>query len=1201
VIRFVDDAAARRLATTEYTLPVAIEAGAGTGKTRTLVSRIGSWLLGPGWERARGELAEERAARGDTRATAAEIAARACDGLVAITFTDAAAAEMAARVDALLAEAAGGELPRDLDDWPPDVDGAERVARAEALLASASRLRLSTIHGFCHRLLAESPLEAGLHPGFEVDPDGERTAELATAGLLARLRGGAPELVELLAAGVDPPELLEALAKLSAAGVAAGELDGDPFQEHVLAPRFAALAAALDLLFAAAAPLAGGRRVKSIEEGLQALARLRQELRETPPTGEGLVALDPALEDAAVSASKILDKWARNEVGETENKILGGATEELVAAAAETARAHAALHQLDPRLTRLARRALREPLSELAARRRAEGIVSFDELLERAARLLTERAGVRARVRRGIRQLLVDEFQDTDGRQCDLLRALVLAPADAAPPGLFLVGDPKQSIYGWRSADLAAYAGFLDDLAAAGGRFGRLEVNYRSQPPILAEVERALAPVLVEEPGLQTGFQPLRPSPRNAGGAGFAAAGRAAVEYWESSDPAALADGESTRAERATEIEATAIARDVAELVADGRARWSDFGLLLRARGDLDLFLDAFRRAGVPYVVQKDRSYYRRREVVDAAAAARAVLDPDDLLAAVAFLRSPFVGVPDSAWLPLWRAGFPAAWIAADGERGTGAALAAARAAEAEPVDGLPKSAHAPGWADSLAAAVESVAALRADFRRLPAGDWVERFRARLLLEPIAAARFLGRFGLANLERFFADLEEALAGEPDPGRALAALRQAIAEERPAEEARPPEAQADAVAVMTIHTAKGLQFRHVYLAQAQKRSGDRPGAALPTVAIGPPAEGVANREMVLFGAPTPGWLEVEAARRRVAAAEAARLLYVATTRAIDRLVICGRWAAEPRKLHGGAAPSFAELLAPRLAGAPVPTPEAPEQRDADGVLWRLAGDGVPGDARPTLASAPATPEEPNDFDELARRRDLARRRSSRARFATASALAADPTTAVDGVVIEGARRAAGGRDADFAAARSRAVARARGVALHRALELSDLAVVDLEAWQDRVRDAFRSALVDADAGEIEAVAAAADALRDTFLCRQLCLLSSQGRIVARELPLVAGAYDDSPAAPLGGYVGTLDLLYREGDSGSLVVADFKSDEVADDPAAVAALAARYQPQLSLYGRAVRDALGLAAPPRLEIWLLALDRVVAVDPV
>jgi ATP-dependent exoDNAse (exonuclease V) beta subunit len=138
-------------------------------------------------------------------------------------------------------------------------------------------------------------------------------------------------------------------------------------------------------------------------------------------------------------------------------------------------------------------------------------------------------------------------------------------------------------------------------------------------------------------------------------------------------------------------------------------------------------------------------------------------------------------------------------------------------------------------------------------------------------------------------------------------------------------------------------------------------------------------------------------------------------------------------------------------------------------------------------------------------------------------------------------------------------------------------------------------------VDADAGEIEAVAAAADALRDTFLCRQLCLLSSQGRIVARELPLVAGAYDDSPAAPLGGYVGTLDLLYREGDSGSLVVADFKSDEVADDPAAVAALAARYQPQLSLYGRAVRDALGLAAPPRLEIWLLALDRVVAVDPV
>jgi ATP-dependent helicase/nuclease subunit A len=998
------------------------------------VSRIGTWLLDAGWRQAHDELTVERSARGEATPLAAEIAARACEGLVAITFTEAAAAEMAARVDALLAQAASGAKPKDLDELPA-LASEERVERAEALLAASSRLRLSTIHGFCHRLLAEAPIEAGLHPAFEVDADGERTVELATGVLLARLRAGAPELVELLAAGVDPPAALEALATLAAAGVAADELAGDPFSAAVLAPRFAALAAALDRLLAVAAPLAGGHKVKSILEGLEALRRLRRALDDAEPSAAGLAALAGELDASADEASKILAGWAAGDFGKTEEKIVGAAPAEVIAAAAAAARAHAALHALDPELTLRARRALAPALAELAARRKVEGVVSFDDLLERAARLLVERSGVRARVRRGIRQLLVDEFQDTDQRQCELLRALVLAPSEAPGPGLFLVGDPKQSIYGWRSADLAAYAGFLDDLATAGARFGRLEVNFRSQPPILEEVERALAPVLVEARGVQAAFQPLRASPEHEGGEGFTAAGRAAVEYWASWDRTALADGGRTASARASEIEAAAIARDVRDLVAAGAAAWGDFALLLRARGDLDLFLDAFRRAGVPYVVQKDRSYYRRREVVDVAAAARAILDPDDLLAAVAFLRSPFVGVPDAAWLPLWRAGFPAALIAVDGANGLEAALATVRVAAAEAAPELPSSARAPGWELSLAAAVEAIAALRADFRRLPAGEWVERLRVRLLLEPIAAARFLGRFGLANLERFLGDLEASLDGEPDPGRALSALRLAIAEERPAEEARPPEERSDAVAVMTIHTAKGLQFRHVYLAQAQRRPG---GAAMrtPPVAIGPPG---AVREMVLFGAPTPGWPEIAAARRRLAAAEAARLLYVATTRAIDRLVVCGRWDVESASPGAEEVPSFADLLSSRLAAAPAPSPETPAHRDEHGVLWRLADDGAAVDEVAPPAVAGAVTLARHDAVDLGQLRAAALRRSARSRFRPASALAAsDPL------------RPATGSDAAFET--RRAVARALGVALHHALELHPLAARDEAAWR-----------------------------------------------------------------------------------------------------------------------------------------------------
>ncbi|HEX9801471.1 MAG TPA: UvrD-helicase domain-containing protein, partial [Thermoanaerobaculia bacterium] len=854
------DADARELARREFERPVALEAGAGTGKTRSLVARLGTWLLGPGWRTAAAELAAERTARGAAPAPPAEIAARACEGVVAITFTDAAAAEMATRVDRLLGQAAVGGAAADLEELPDAAAGDEAARRAEALLAASARLRISTIHGFCHRLLAESPLEAGLHPGFEVDADGERTTGLATEVLLDRLRRRDDALVGLLAAGVDPPELLAALELLSAEGVTADELRRDPFDGATLRARFAALAAALDALLAAAAPLRTGHKVASILDGLAALDRLRAELDAADPSAAGLARLRASLERAGDEARKILSGWGAGSFGKTEEKLLGGVPPALVAAAAEAARQHGALAELDPALHALARRALAEPLAELAAHRRAEGVVTFDDLLERTARLLAERRGVRDRLRRGIRQLLVDEFQDTDRRQCDLLRRLVLDDSPAPRPGLFVVGDPKQSIYGWRSADLAAYDEFLDELEAAGGVTGRLEVNFRSAPPVLAEVERALAPVLVEEAGIQAAFQPLRPSPARADDSGFVAAGRAAVEYWASWDRAALAGDGTTSAARAAEVEARAIAAEVRELVGSGAAHWRDFALLLRARGDLDVFLDALRRAGVPYVVQKDRSYYRRREVIDAAAAVRAILDPDDLLALVAFLRSPFVGIPDAAWLPLWRAVFPAAMANLDGERGLAEALASVRRAAAESVAGVPAAARAADWGDSLAAAVEAIARLRAEFRALPASAWIERLRARLLLEPIAAARFLGRFGLANLERLFADLEARLAEEPDPARALAALRRAIADETAAEEARPPEQDEDAVAVMTIHTAKGLEFRHVYLVQAQRQAGGPSASSLPALAVGPPGD---TREMVLFGAPTPDWRGVEA--------------------------------------------------------------------------------------------------------------------------------------------------------------------------------------------------------------------------------------------------------------------------------------------------------------------------------------------------
>ena len=109
-----------------------------------------------------------------------------------------------------------------------------------------------------------------------------------------------------------------------------------------------------------------------------------------------------------------------------------------------------------------ARRAVTPLVAEVRERLRARGVVTFQDLLGRTAELLRRERGLTSRLRRGIDQLLVDEFQDTDRVQCELLRWIALDGPRDERPGLFLVGDPKQSIYGWRGADLRAYDGFVD-------------------------------------------------------------------------------------------------------------------------------------------------------------------------------------------------------------------------------------------------------------------------------------------------------------------------------------------------------------------------------------------------------------------------------------------------------------------------------------------------------------------------------------------------------------------------------------------------------------------------------------------------------------------------------------------------------------------------------------------------------------------
>ena len=171
-----------------------LEAGAGTGKTTTLIGRLLAWCLGAGWDRAGGARWPSGLAAGRPRGPAApeRMAAAVLRGVVAITFTEAAAAEMAARAARELGALARGDEPPPGSIAPVLPPPDERTRRARALLGTLDHLAVRTIHAFCRGLLADHPLEAGLHPELTVDADGrlleEVVRETVEAGAARGLR-----------------------------------------------------------------------------------------------------------------------------------------------------------------------------------------------------------------------------------------------------------------------------------------------------------------------------------------------------------------------------------------------------------------------------------------------------------------------------------------------------------------------------------------------------------------------------------------------------------------------------------------------------------------------------------------------------------------------------------------------------------------------------------------------------------------------------------------------------------------------------------------------------------------------------------------------------------------------------------------------------------------------------------------------------
>jgi len=1183
----LDDPATRRLAQDEFVTPIVVEAGAGTGKTALLVARVAAWCVGAGWEKH---------ADGDVKPGA--VARSVIMGLAAITFTEAAAAEMATRIGEALAGLARGEDPI---GWEPGeivgkLKNNEIKARSAALCGEVHRLSVTTIHAFCQRILAAHPFDAGLHPHFEIDADGlsiEALVDEVVEDALRELEDGELRVFweRLAVDGFGPAEVAEALRLLVAAGATPGDLQRDPFDPAAAADVLQGLIADVKtFLRVEDGRLADVPGVKNAVHARAAVAEFALQLAALD-AGPSFETLAEAAEIVDAKAFKRLREWSKGTFGVKELARVDEVRDEIVAASGQLVARLKPFADLDLEAFDAARRLLGALLERVEERRLARGLTTFTDLLERTATLLEDHPSVCRAERRGMDQLLVDEFQDTDDVQCRIVTRLALDGSEERRPGLFVVGDPKQSIYAWRSADLEAYDEFVRSLLTAGGIRGPLTKNFRSVEPILDEVGRVVGKVMRPEDGLQPAFEDLEATGDRVGSSGFDRPPWKAVEHWIEWPPGpdGIPTAKKQKQDDINAHEAEAIAADIRRIHDETETGWGEFAVLLRATTAQNVLLEAFRRWGVRFEVAREREFYRQREIIEAAALVRAIIEPADALALVTVLRSDVVGVPDAALAPLWEAGLQVAAAALDGPAAPALSKVREITADAAGLDfDAPGADLVPDWADALVGAMEILAELRRCMREDPPDIFVEELRTLWLAEVTAAARDLGRFRRARLDAFLHDLENTLVRGVDGGASLARfLRRSVEEGRELASTAEPDRRSDAVHVMTIYGAKGLDFEHVYLAQTHKKTGGF-GSSPPAVLRR--FEG--RPELKLFGWRSPGFDLAERRRELQASAEKVRLLYVAMTRAKQRLVVSGCWpepgvVVEPLRAstladlvaHRGNRERVNRLIEEKNARQPDPKPCVGWYMPA--LDERSEPSGATGDPDEAVASDTAVSEDARAIAE--------------ARTAAAVRMAAPWSRAASAA----AHRLVVRRESEIEEPASRVgyrpgVAAVVGTTVHRLLEEFDLDGDFAEQLGDR-RSRLEEAVIDRldpdlhQAG-VERLAAIFDGLTGGRCLGRLAAVA--GHIAARELDVLLPPTDDDGTSVVAGAV---DLVYTDPDDGRLVIADYKTDTVATDKE-LSQRVERYRSQLETYAHALKQALGLDDEPHTELWFLHPDRIV-----
>jgi ATP-dependent helicase/nuclease subunit A len=818
------------------------------------------------------------------------------DQIVAITFTNRAANEMRGRLRRELDRLLLSASPIDRPKW----------LRHKRTLDGAI---INTIHGFCARLLREFPVEADIDPQFALleAHQSSMLEEAVVDETLTEFISARHQAITELAAALGRPRLARGLIDIFRSmrnqGLTLSQLTDLSKSTHKTIDDYKSAIEETTVKMRefvqtrglSATVEAKQREINDRWPGLlelltaspesTSLAKVCeaiQEFREaTRPTAH------PRIKDVVLALDELI--WEKNHRGRVPqiffDLFAGRYAQELVEV----------VRRIEQRLDEEKRR--------MAA-------LDFDDLQTRALRLLTERPEVLRRTSRRYRFFLVDEFQDTNGLQRDLMAKLVFGE-DVGPrasvetngdgrqrertsrANLFIVGDRKQSIYGFRGADVDVFREMTERIEAWNGARIPLSLNFRSQRPLINLFNFLFERVFERDPKLaaeelnELGYVGHEP--------GIAAR--------DDEDPSPLVEllidlrpGDDRLAEEPPRArDAEQLAARIISLVGNETIRTSenemrplayrDIALLFRAMTEVRIYESAFRRAGIPYVTVEGKGFYAREEIDDFIQLLRFLDNKTDEVALAAVLRSPICGLSDDILLALRCAPLRGGVIEPESLQKHHAVRPLLEAVRQHELIDFIEGTDRP----ALDYARELLEELIRRATRTRISELLRFAVDASEYRTVAAATFDGAQRLANLEKLF-----TLARRfSDTGANL--IRDFVRFVRDFEETGGRESEgevdesADAVRLMSIHQSKGLEFPVVIIPDLHRQPDNRRDWWALDRHLGLTLKVHDGRGRLVWGS---AFTTLSERAKRREEFESMRLFYVAATRAQNRLILSG---------------------------------------------------------------------------------------------------------------------------------------------------------------------------------------------------------------------------------------------------------------------------------------------------------------------